>query len=452
MPIDILMPALSPTMTEGNLASWQVKEGDEVSSGDVIAEIETDKATMEVEAVEDGKIGKIIMPAGSTDVKVNELIAVLLEEGEGEKELEEYLNSRGTGGESSGSEADSGGNDETAGSNGQDSAPAGESSDKARNAEAAEAGRIFASPLARRLASQKNIPLEKLTGSGPNNRIIKADILKAESEGVSASDMEVAAGKSAQSSENGTSSAASSAPSPQMSFGRAEEEYKLVPNSPMRKAIAGKLSQSKQEIPHFYLSIECEVDKLLQMRKEMNQNAGDPPRYKLSVNDFIIKAAAMALRDVPGVNASWAEDSIKQYNNIDIAVAVAIDGGLITPILKNADQKPISLISSQVKELAERAGQGKLAPEEYQGGGFSISNLGMYGIKHFNAIINPPQSSILAIGGGEERVVVKNGEITTATKIDVSMSCDHRVVDGALGAEFLAAFKKYVEKPALMFV
>ncbi len=442
MPIDILMPALSPTMTEGNLAKWHVSEGDEVNSGDVIAEIETDKATMEVEAVEDGKIGKIVMPEQSNDVKVNELIAVLLEEGETSDDLEEYLKNRGNSEEKAEAKEDESASEKS----GQEEESPAESIEAASSNE--QEGRVFASPLARRLASQKNIPLNGLAGTGPNGRIIKDDILNAEQEGIKSPATQTAT----DSNSSKTAETAVSNLSDNASVGRAQEEYKLVPNSAMRKAIANKLSQSKKEIPHFYLSIECELDKLMSIRKEMNQNAGDPPSYKLSVNDFIIKASAMALKEVPGVNASWAEEQIKQYNNIDIAVAVAIEGGLITPILKNADQKSLSVISAQVKELADRAKQGKLAPEEYQGGGFSISNLGMYGIKHFNAIINPPQSSILAIGGGEERVVVKNGEITTATKIDVSMSCDHRVVDGALGAEFLAVFKKYVEKPTLMFV
>lgn len=415
MPIEVLMPALSPTMTEGNLAKWLKKEGDKIAPGEVIAEIETDKATMEVEAVDEGILGKIVIAAGTESVKVNEIIAIILEDGEDTGQLANYTAKK------------------------MDVAlPSNENKEEAPKLAVAKAtaatpssneGRVIASPLAKRIAENENVDLSRINGTGPHGRIIKADVLEAKS----------------------AKPAAASASAKSFVAGRDAVEYNKVPNNNMRKVIAKRLCESKQTVPHFYLSIECEIDNLLKTRAEMNSTTSkDNPEYKLSVNDFVIKAVAMALRKVPAANSSWTDEAILQYNNVDVSVAVAIDGGLITPIVKNADQKSLSVISNEMKDLAGRARQGKLAPEEFQGGGFSISNLGMYGIKNFKAIINPPQSCILAIGASSERAIVRNGQVTVANIMDVSLSCDHRVVDGAVGAEFLNWFKKYIENPVLM--
>ena len=402
MPIDILMPALSPTMTEGNLAKWLKKEGDEVKAGDVIAEIETDKATMEVEAIDEGILAKIVISEGSKEIPVNSVIAVLLEDGEDKSLLDNY-------------EVDTPSITSSPVEEKSQEAPKKEVIAPAQNAKSGE--RIFASPLAKRIAAEKNIDLSQLTGSGPSGRIIKNDVL------------------------NFTPFQSN------LGFGRDSVEYKSIPNSNIRRIIAKKLTESKQQIPHFYLSIECNMDKILDARKQLNDTAND--QYKLSVNDFVIKASAMALRDVPEANASWTDTAILQYNNVDISVAVSIEGGLITPIIKNADFTNLVDISHKMKDLARRARENKLAPEEFQGGSFSISNLGMYGIEKFSAIINPPQSCILAIGSSVQKPIVKNGEIIIANMMSVTLSCDHRVVDGAVGANFLAAFKKYIENPIL---
>ncbi|MFW0777275.1 MAG: pyruvate dehydrogenase complex dihydrolipoamide acetyltransferase [Rickettsiales bacterium] len=424
MPIEILMPALSPTMTEGNLAKWNVKEGDSVESGQVIAEIETDKATMEVEAVDEGTVGKILIEAGTEAVKVNEPIALLLEEGEDKKALADYK-------------------PKTA------AAPKKEEKAEEKKEEVKEApqvgtsqavsapmpmaassgGRVFASPLARRIAANEGVSLELIEGSGPRGRVVKDDVLKAAAGGTGRGRVM-----------------------------RNPQEHTAIPNSNMRKVIARRLTESKQTVPHFYLTVECELDKLLDIRKDLNFEAeaqagkDKKPAYKVSVNDYIIKATSLALKKVPAANASWSEEAILQYNNIDISVAVATEGGLITPIVKNADQKTVIAISNEMKDLASRARANKLAPEEFQGGGFSISNLGMYGIKTFSAIVNPPQGCILAVGAGEERVVVRHGKMETRSVMDVTLSVDHRVVDGAVGAEFLQAFKHYIEHPGLLLV
>jgi pyruvate dehydrogenase E2 component (dihydrolipoamide acetyltransferase) len=406
MPIEILMPALSPTMTEGNLTKWSKKEGDKVSPGDVIAEIETDKATMEVEAVDSGIIGKILIAEGTENVAVNQLIALILEEGEDKSALLNY-------------------SAKTIGNN-KEAAPKIEESTASAPAKIIESkndgARIMASPLAKRIASNESIDLSKVTGTGPHGRIIKDDVLD-----------------SLKSPSNKAVASSSS---------RSNEEYRKIPNNNMRKVIAKRLTQSKQTVPHFYLSIECNIDKLLDIRAQMNDAAGDA--YKLSVNDFIIKASAAALKLVPEANATWTDEAILQYCNVDISVAVAIDGGLITPIVKNADQKSLSVISNEMKSLASRAKAGKLAPEEFQGGGFSISNLGMFGIKKFSAIINTPQSAILAIGASNQRPVVINNQIVIANMMDVTLSSDHRVVDGAVGAAFLKEFKRFIENPVTM--
>jgi pyruvate dehydrogenase E2 component (dihydrolipoamide acetyltransferase) len=424
MPIEILMPALSPTMTEGNLAKWTVKEGDKIKSGQVIAEIETDKATMEVEAVDEGVIGKLMVAAGTEAVKVNQLIALLLEEGEDKKVLEGYKPKAAV------SSAAPAKKEEPV----QQAAAApqvgvSQAVSAVPMAATGMGGRVFASPLAKRVAANEGVQLSLVQGSGPHGRIVKDDVLKALAGG-------------------GTKGRVMRNP----------VEVTRIPNNNMRKIVAKRLTESKQTVPHFYLTVECELNRLADVRKEINfdaeANAGKDkkPAYKLSVNDFIIKASAMALKKVPAANASWSDEAILQFNNVDISVAVAIEGGLITPIVKNADQKTVVQISNEMKDLAGRARANKLAPEEFQGGSFSISNLGMYGIKHFGAIINPPQGCILAVGTGDDRVVVRHGQMVVRNVMEVTLSVDHRVVDGAVGAEFLQAFKHYVESPSLLLL
>ncbi len=427
MPIEVLMPALSPTMTEGTLAKWVKKEGDMVESGDVIAEIETDKATMEVEAVDEGKIGKILVSEGTEGVPVNQLIALLLEEGEDASAVEGYEAASAAPAPAAEAPKEEAPVAAASNGNGATAAP----SPAPATAPAASGERVFASPLARRVAEQEGVDIQRVLGTGPHGRIIRADIEDA--------------------LKNGGATAAPAG----ASVGRNAQEYTAIPNSGMRKTIAKRLLESKQQVPHFYLNVECELDALLDARTRINDAApvkDERPAYKVSVNDMIIKAVAMGLREVPAANASWTEEAIQQYNNVDISVAVAMDGGLITPIVQNADQLSLSAISNTTKDLIKRAREGKLQPSEYQGGGFSISNLGMYGIKHFNAIINPPQGCILAVGAGEEKVVRKGGDFTVVNVMTVTLSCDHRVVDGAVGAEFLAAFKRYIEDPVMMLV
>jgi len=428
MPIEILMPALSPTMTEGNLAKWTVKEGDKIKSGQVIAEIETDKATMEVEAVDEGVIGKIVIPAGTEAVKVNQLIALLLEEGEDKKALDSYKpKASGAGPQVSDKKEEK---IETPVQQPMAMAVGmGHAESRILKPETSS-GRVFASPLAKRIAANEGVPLQLIQGSGPHGRIVKDDVLKAKASGAGARGMVM----------------------------RNSVEITKVPNNNMRKVIARRLTESKQQVPHFYLTVECELDKLLDIRKDLNFEAESvagkdkKPAYKVSVNDFIIKATSLALKKVPAANASWSDEAVLMYNNVDISVAVAIDGGLITPIVKNADQKNVISISNEMKDLAARARQGKLAPEEFQGGGFSISNLGMYGVKTFAAIVNPPQGCIMAVGAGEERVVVRHGKMEVKNVMDITLSVDHRVVDGAIGAEFLQAFKHYIEHPGLLLL
>lgn len=416
MPIKILMPALSPTMTEGNLARWLKKEGDKINPGEVIAEIETDKATMEVEAVDEGILAKIVVPQNSQNVPVNSLIAVLIEEGEEVTDIDRFIanNSKGSSKKDDNSLK-----------------PSENIISQQSNAEQQiastefENNKIFASPLAKRLAKIQNISLENVKGSGPKGRIIKQDILLHSSNSGAVNNKIVS---------------------------RNPEEYRLSPNNNIRKIIAKRLLESKQTVPHFYLTVECNVDKLLDMREDINKSLGDDKSAKISVNDFIILAVARALQEVPNANASWGEDAIRYYNNVDISVAVAIEGGLVTPIIKNANQKNILELSREMKELIKKARENKLTPEEFQGGGFTISNLGMYGIKNFNAIINPPQSCIMGVGSSSKRAIIKNDQISIATIMDVTLSADHRVVDGAVGAEFLASFKKFIESPALLLL
>jgi pyruvate dehydrogenase E2 component (dihydrolipoamide acetyltransferase) len=417
MPIKILMPALSPTMTEGNLAKWVKKEREKISAGEVIAEIETDKATMEVEAVDEGIIAKILIPEGTEGVQVNSLIAVLVEEDEQDADLDAFIAKFSTSQkpvvekivEEKTGEPDK-------------MKPASISAPTSTSVQGVSTNkRIFASPLAKRIAALEGISLSNIMGSGPHGRIIKNDVL------------------SAAKNSKGT-------------IRRDNEEYRLVPNNNMRKVIAKRLLESKLTVPHFYLSIECVMDSVLNARAQINSSFDSDKDKRLSVNDFIILACAKALKEVPTANASWTDSAIKLYNNVDISVAVAIEGGLITPIIKNADQKDIVKISTEMKDLAKRARENALAPEEFQGGGFSISNLGMYGIKSFSAIVNPPQGCIMAVGMSSKRPVIIDDKIEIRTIMDVTLSCDHRVVDGAVGAEFLAAFKKYIEAPILMFV
>lgn len=421
MPIKILMPALSPTMEHGNLAKWLKKEGEQIKAGEVIAEIETDKATMEVEAVEEGVLAKIIVPEGSEDVAVNALIAVLLEDGENKNDLEDFI-TKSTSPSPNLSKENNIPEENTSALNIKSSEFSSLSDIRpATGASRPDSNRIFVSPLAKRIAADRGINLSDLTGSGPRGRIIKADIL--------AADIPI-----------------------KNKIARDPEEFKLILNNNMRKVIAKRLVDSKQNIPHFYLTIECIMDPVLEARAELNTNFGDNKNNKLSVNDFVIMASAKGLKEVPQANASWRDDAIIMYNNIDISIAVAIEGGLITPIIRNADQKTITNISTQMKDLAKRARENSLKPEEFQGGGFSISNLGMYGVLNFNAIINPPQGCILAVGMSRKKAVVIDDNIAIKTVMEVTLSCDHRVVDGATGALFLASFKKYIESPILMFV
>jgi pyruvate dehydrogenase E2 component (dihydrolipoamide acetyltransferase) len=433
MPINILMPALSPTMTEGNLARWLKKEGDPVKPGDVIAEIETDKATMEVEAVEEGKIGKIMVPAGAQGVKVNDVIAVLLEEGESAGDIKAPSAAPKTA---------------AAPAPKADVAPAKAEPPKQPAAPApapaaASGTRIFASPLAKRLAQQHGLDLSRIVGSGPHGRVVKSDVEKSAAGGG-------AKAAPAQAAAKGLPSAPPVSGTP--AFG--EPEFDLTPHSMMRKTIARRLQESKQFVPHFYLTVDCEIDRLLKAREEINAAAPKEGKgaFKLSVNDFVIKASAVALKQVPAANASWSDEGVKMYKTADISVAVAIPNGLITPIIRRAEDKRLSEISAEMKSLAARAKDGKLKPEDYTGGSFSLSNLGMFGIKDFAAIINPPQGCILAVGAGDQRAVVKNGQLAVATVMSCTLSVDHRVVDGAIGAEFLSAFRKLIENPLSMLV
>jgi pyruvate dehydrogenase E2 component (dihydrolipoamide acetyltransferase) len=438
MPIKVLMPALSPTMTEGKLARWLKKEGDAVKSGQVLCEIETDKATMEVEAVDEGTLGRILVAAGTEGVKVNEPIALILEEGE-----------------SAGAAAAAAGTAPApapAPTPAATPAAAPAAATTAPASVSAHAGeRVFASPLARRMAEQAGIDLGAIKGSGPGGRIVKADIDAARAAGGAPKKAAAAAPVAA------AAAPAGGAPAPMAVSAAALAAigpHKLVPLSTMRRVIARRLTESKQQVPHFYLTVDCEIDKLLAGRAALNAKSPEkgPGAFKLSVNDFIIKAVAVALKQVPAANASYSDDGLLFWENVDISVAVAIPGGLITPIIRNADTKGLVQLSGEMKDLAARAKDGKLKPEEFQGGTFSISNLGMFGIKQFEAVINPPQGCILAVGAGEQRPVVKNGALAIATVMSCTLSVDHRVVDGAVGAEFLAAFKKIVEDPLAMLL
>jgi len=437
MPTPILMPALSPTMTEGNLARWLKKEGDPVRPGEVIAEIETDKATMEVEAVDEGVIGKILVPAGTEGVKVNTPIALLLGEGEDARALEAPP-------APAGATAPAEGDGEV-----KPATPAPAAAPPAVPAAAAgtSEGRIFASPLARRMAAQAGLDLRAIKGTGPGGRIVKADIEAA----LAAAPPAVApTARAAPAPAPTVTAPAVAPPTPAPVTPPPGVAFDEIPLNNMRKTIARRLSEAKATIPHFYLTIDVGLDALLDLRAKLN--ARPNVDYKLSVNDFVIKAVALALKKVPDCNASFAGDKILRWRDVDVAVAVAIEGGLITPVVRKADQKTLSVISAEMKDLAARARAGKLKPEEFQGGGFTISNLGMYGIREFAAIINPPQACILAVGAAEKRPVVEGEAIVARTLMTVTLSTDHRVVDGALGAEFLQAFKALIEDPMGLLV
>ncbi len=438
MPTEILMPALSPTMEEGTLAKWHVKEGDTVSSGDIMAEIETDKATMEFEAVDEGVIGKILIAEGTEGVKVNTAIAVLLEEGESADDIGAApapAAAKAKAEESSGSEPATG-------------APAAAAATPAPAApKAADGSRVFATPLARRIAAEKGLDLASVTGSGPHGRIVKADV-----EGLSAS----AAPKAAAAA---PATAAAPAAKPALASGPGADavkamyegrEYEEISLNGMRKTIAARLTEAKQSIPHFYLRRDIQLDSLMKFRADLNKQL-ESRGVKLSVNDFIIKACALALQAVPDANAVWAGDRVLKLKPSDVAVAVAIDGGLFTPVLKDAENKSLSALSAEMKDLATRARDRKLAPHEYQGGSFAISNLGMFGIDNFDAVINPPHGAILAVGAGVKKPVVgKDGELAVATVMSVTLSVDHRVIDGALGAQLLQSIKDSLENPMTM--
>ena len=418
MPIEILMPALSPTMKEGNLAKWIKKEGDKIKAGEVIAEIETDKATMEVEAVDEGILGKILVAEGTENVAVNSCIALILEAGEDKKNLDSYKSASAA---------------PTA------AAPVKVEEKKeekiiattpvAQSSNTSYSSHVKASPLAKRIAKDEGVSLSQIAGTGPHGRVIKEDVLEFLSGGGAARSGVVR---------------------------RNPQETRAVKNNNMRKVIAKRLLESKQTVPHFYLSCEFNINKLQELRAALNEAAehdsNGNPAYKVSVNDLIIKATAMALKKVPEANSSWTDDAVLIYNNIDISMAVAIDGGLITPIIKNADQKTIQAISTETKQLAKKARDGKLQPEEFMGGSFSISNLGMFGIDNFAAIVNPPQSCILAVARAVEKPIVEHGQIKIAHMMNVTLSSDHRSVDGSVGAEFLKALRRYIEHPILMLV
>jgi pyruvate dehydrogenase E2 component (dihydrolipoamide acetyltransferase) len=428
MAINILMPALSPTMTEGKLAKWHVKVGDTVKSGQVMCEIETDKATMEVEAVDEGKIGQIVVPEGTEGVKVNAVIAILLEEGE------TALPSAPTAAPAAAPQAAATPQAVAPKPAAPVAVPAAAATPSAKPAEKLSGGRIFASPLAKRIAADKGLDLAKIAGSGPHGRIVKADV-EAAKPGAAAA-------------------ALTAAPRPAAALQPviAAPGDTRVPHTAIRKVIARRMLESKQLVPHFYLTVEFEIDALLAARQAINVLTEKKKGPKISVNDMVVKACAKALRDHPDCNASWTEDEMIQYGAVDISVAVATDRGLITPIVRNADIKGLGQIASETKDLAARARSGKLKLEEFQGGSFTISNLGMFGVKEFGAIINMPQAMILAVGAGEERVVVRNGEMVIRNMMSCTLAVDHRVVDGALGAQYLQTLRTYIEQPASMLV
>ena len=448
MPINILMPALSPTMEKGNLAKWLKKEGDKVKSGDVIAEIETDKATMEVEAVDEGTIAKILVPEGTQDVPVNDIIAVLAGDGEDVKAA-----GAGAGAAPASKAAEAPKPADAPAPAAPTPAPAAvpAPAPQAATAPAKTNGhaRVFSSPLARRLAKEAGIDIARIDGSGPHGRIVARDVEGAKS------------GKGLKAPAAAPGAPPVGAVAPGMSDKQIlslfeEGSYEIVPHDGMRRTIAQRLTAATQSVPTFYLTIDCDIGRLLDAREQINAAAPKDkekkPLYKLSVNDFVIKALAVALQQVPDCNVSWTEAGMVKHKHSDIGVAVAMPGGLITPIIRNAESKSLSTISNEMKDLAVRARGRKLKPQEYQGGTSSVSNLGMFGISHFTAVINPPQSTILAVGASEERAVVRNGKIEAAHIMSATLSCDHRAIDGALGAELIGAFRRLVENPVMMMV
>jgi pyruvate dehydrogenase E2 component (dihydrolipoamide acetyltransferase) len=446
MPTNILMPALSPTMEKGNLAKWLKNVGDKVKSGDVIAEIETDKATMEVEAVDEGVLAQILVPAGTADVPVNQLIAVLAGEGEDPKAV----------GAGSPAPAPKAAASPPPAARSPVPAPAAKPIGAAAATPApaappphANGARIFASPLAKRLAREAGLDLGRIAGSGPHGRVVERDVKAAIAAGAAKAAPAPSVAKPA------------AAPAPSMSDEAIRKlfepgSFTEVPHDGMRKIIAKRLQESKSTIPHFYLTLDCQLDALLALREQINgaapKDKDGKPAYKLSVNDMIIKALALALRKVPEANVTWTEGAMLKHAHADVGVAVSIPGGLITPVIKDACHKPLSTISNEMKDLAARAKARKLLPHEYQGGTTAVSNLGMFGIKDFAAVINPPHATILAVGAGEKRAVVRDDQVAVATMMSVTLSTDHRAVDGALGAELLTAFKAYVEAPISMLV
>ncbi len=461
MPTNILMPALSPTMEKGNLAKWLKKEGDAIKSGDIIAEIETDKATMEVEAVEEGTLAKILVPEGTADVPVNDIIGLLAAEGEDASAVTAAAPKA----------AASAPSPDTA----KVSAPQGEQYDRqpanvppAAKAEEAKApltngaapetnGRVFASPLARRLAKDGGIDLHGIAGSGPHGRVVERDVKAALAGGGAPKAPAPAQAKA-------PPAAPQPAPAPRPTPASDDAVRRMftpgsfteVPHDSMRKTIARRLVEAKSTIPHFYLSVDCDLDALMVLREQINAAAAKDkdgkPAYKVSVNDFVIKGLALALKRVPDANVTWTEGAMLKHSSADVGVAVSIPGGLITPVIRNADAKTLSVISNEMKDYAARARARKLKPEEYTGGTTAVSNLGMFGIKSFSAVINPPHATILAVGAGEKRVVVKNGAPAVATLMNVTLSTDHRAVDGALGAELISAFRSLIENPMGMLV
>ena len=466
MAIDILMPALSPTMEKGTLAKWLKKEGDPIKSGDVLAEIETDKATMEVEAVDEGVLAKIVVPAGSADVPVNEVIGLIAEEGEDVSGAaapkaaapKPAPAKAATPEAATSSKADDKVlKDERPGAT--PGAPMSSGTDASAAAKpngqgAAQPGsRVIASPLARRLAKQAGLDLSAIEGSGPHGRIVERDVRAAESGGAK----KAADGKASAAKPPEAKPASAPAISDEATVALFEKgSYEVVPHDGMRRTIARRLSEAAKEIPHYFLTLDCELDALLALREQINASAGltkdGKPRFKVSVNDFVIKALALALQRVPDANATWTEGAMLKHKHSHVGVAVSIPAGLITPIVRNADVKTLSVISNEMKDFAARAKARKLKPEEYQGGVTAVSNLGMFGVKHFTAVINPPQSTILAVGAGEKRVIVRDGAPAVATIMTVTMSVDHRVADGALGAQLIEAFKTIVESPMSMLV
>ena len=450
MPTNILMPALSPTMEKGNLAKWLKKEGDTIKSGDIIAEIETDKATMEVEAVDEGILARIVVPEGTADVAVNEVIGVIAGEGEDAKSISAPAAGGAAPAKAEAPKSDAPKAEAPAAA----AAPAPAASAPAAAPAATGGSRAFASPLARRIARDAGLDLNAIKGSGPHGRIVEKDVEAAKAGG---------AAKAAPAAAPAGAPAAKPAAAP-LASGPSDEQvkklfepgsYEEIPHDGMRKTIARRLTEAKQTIPHFYVTLDCELDALLKLRAELNAAAPEKdgkPAYKLSVNDMVIKALALALKAVPDANVSWTEGAMLKHKHADVGVAVSIPGGLITPIIRDACHKTLSQISNEMKDMAARAKARKLKPEEYQGGTTAVSNLGMFGVKDFAAVVNPPHATILAVGAGEQRVIVKGGQPAVATVMSVTLSTDHRAVDGALGAELLQAFKGYIEKPMAMLV